>query len=126
MAQSYPPNALQGWPWSDSLDALRAAPAHHELLLENEHVRVIHTHIPAGDNVPLHTHRWAGVAYVMRASDFIRRDQDGQVLFDSRLTERPKVPVVQWMAPLPPHTVENLGSSAISVLIVELKTPPSP
>ena len=112
----------QDWPWPDSLDALQAAPAHHSLLMENERVRVVHTHIPAGDFVPLHTHRWPGAVYVMSASDFIRRDQDGNVLFDSRGAGALRsAPAVQWLEPLPPHTVENVGPSAISILIVELK-----
>ena len=84
MSQTSSSGIEQNWPWPDSLDALRAAPAHHELLLENERVRVIHTHIPVGDTVPLHTHRWAGVAYVIQSGDFIRRDQNANVLFDSR------------------------------------------
>ena len=114
--------ALQNWPWPDSLDALEAAPAHHECLLENERVRVIHTHIPPGSVVPLHTHRWSGVAYVLSTGAFIRRDADGNVLFDSRQGSAPPVvPTVQWLDPLPPHTVENLGPSPISIIIVELK-----
>jgi hypothetical protein len=90
--------------------------------MENERVRVIHTHIPAGDTVPLHTHRWPSVAYVISSSDFVRRDHDGNVLFDSRgAGALPNAPAVQWLDPLPPHTVENVGPSAISIIIVELK-----
>ncbi len=108
--------------WPDSLDALVAAPKHHALLLEDDRVRVLYTTIPAGDVVPLHTHRWGGVAYVQSWSHFIRRDERGNVLFDSREGgEPPTVPCAQWMAPLPPHTVENLGPREISILIVELK-----
>src|SRR5512135_3110112 len=95
------PAVPQNWQWPDSLDALQAAPAHHERLLENERVRVIRTHIPAGDIVPLHTHRWPGVAYVMSASDFIRRDENGGLLFDSRETgPPPTTPAAQWLQPL--------------------------
>jgi len=116
----------QDWPWPDSLDALQAAPAHHELFLENDRVRVIHTHIPAGDSVPVQAHRWSGVAYVLSASDFIRCDQEGNVLLDSRHAGAPpSAPAVQWLEPLPPHTVENVGHSEISILIVELKDSPS-
>jgi len=116
-----PPNP-KPWPWPDSLDALVAAPAHHQLLLEDQRVRVLHTCIPAGDVVPLHTHRWGGVAYLQSWSHFIRRDEDGQILFDSRQAgDPPKSPCAQWLQPLPPHTVENLGPSEISILIIELK-----
>jgi hypothetical protein len=110
------------WSWPDSLDALVAAPKHHTLLLEDERVRVLQTTIPAGDVVPLHTHRWGGVAYVQSCGHFLRRDEHGNVLFDSRLAgEPPTVPCAQWMPPLPPHTVENLGPGEISILIIELK-----
>jgi hypothetical protein len=112
----------ENWRWPDSLDALVAAPAYHTVLLENEWVRVLRTSIPAGEIVPLHTHRWGGVAYVERWSHFIRRDERGDVLLDSRTAgEPPKIPCTQWMSPLPPHTVENLGPHEISILIVELK-----
>jgi hypothetical protein len=110
------------WPWPDSLDALAAAPAHHQLLLEDDRVRVLHTRVAAGDVVPLHTHRWGGVAYVQSVSHFIRRDERGEILFDSRQTgSAPTTPCAQWMQPLPPHTVENLGPSEINILIIELK-----
>lgn len=112
------------WPWPDSLDALVAAPNHHQLLLEDRRVRVLHTHIPSGDLVPLHTHRWGGVAYLQSFSHFIRRDETGEVLFDSRQAgDSPKIPCAQWMQPLPPHTVENVGPTEISIIIVEVKDP---
>jgi hypothetical protein len=110
------------WPWPDSLDALVAAPAHHTLLLEDERVRVVHTRIPLGETVPLHTHRWGGVAHVHSFSHFIRRDEKGEILFDSREAgEAPQPLSTQWAHPLPPHTVENLGPLEISIVMVELK-----
>ncbi|MGA2423334.1 MAG: hypothetical protein ABSG07_04970 [Terriglobales bacterium] len=110
------------WPWPDALDALLAAPAHHQLLLEDQRVRVLHTRIAAGDVVPLHTHRWGGVAYVQSFSHFIRRGELGEILFDSRQAgDAPRIPCAQWMQPLPPHTVENLGPLEISIIIIELK-----
>jgi hypothetical protein len=112
------------WPWPDALDALVAAPVHHQLLLEDQRVRVVQTRIPAGDIVPLHTHRWGGVAYVQSCSHFIRRGEKGEILLDSRQSgDPPNFPGVQWMQPLPPHTVENLGPLEISILIIELKDP---
>ncbi len=108
--------------WPDALDALRAAPTHHRLLLENERVRVIHTQIPGGDTAPLHTHRWSGAAYVISASDFIRRAHEGNILFDSRGSGLVAAQAVHWLDPLPPHTVENVGASAISIVTVEVKS----
>lgn len=114
---------LKTWPWPDSLDALVAAPAHHQLLLEDQRMRVIHTRIAAGDVVPLHTHRWGGVAYLESWSHFIRRDESGKILFDSREAgTTPRFPCAQWSEPLPPHTVENLGPMEIRIVLIELKT----
>lgn len=110
------------WPWPESLDALVAAPKHHSLILENDRVRVVRTIIAAGDFVPVHTHRWPGVVHILSWSDFIRRDDKGKVLFDSRsVTSPPKLPSVQYTEPLLPHSVENIGNTAIDLYIVELK-----
>jgi len=112
------------WPWPDSLDALIAAPNHHRLLFENERVRVLDVLIQPGDFVPVHTHKWPGVTYVQSASDFIRRDGEGKVIFDSRAAGVPLIaPVVQCLPPLPPHSVENIGAADIHLVSVELKEP---
>lgn len=72
------------WPWPDSLDAVIAAPKSHRVLLENERVRVLEVRIAPGELVPVHTHRWPSAIYIAKASDFLRRDADGNLLFDSR------------------------------------------
>ena len=111
-----------GWPWPDSFDALSAAPQHHTLLLENDHVRGLETRIPPGDLVPVHTHRWPSVLYVFSWSDFIRRDATGAVLIDSRIGgEADSRPSVVWSAALPPHSLENVGSTEIWLISLELK-----
>ena len=112
------------WPWPDSLDAVIAAPKHHKLMFENERVRILEVRIPPGETAPLHTHRWPSAIYVARQSDFIRRDGAGNVLFDSRTVAPPPTePQVQWVPPLPPHSVENVGSVEILLISAELKQP---
>ena len=109
------------WPWPDSLDAVIAAPKHHKLVFENERLRILDTHIPPGDLVPVHTHRWPAVYYTIKPGEFIRRDGEGKVLFDSRITSRPTGQGV-WIECLPPHSVENVGSTEIHLISCELKT----
>jgi hypothetical protein len=110
------------WPWPDSLDALVAAPVHHKLVLENERVRVLDTHIPAGDVVPVHTHRWPAVYYTISGGDFVRRDGDGNVLFDTRIHPNPTAVPARFIESLPPHSVENVGQSEIHLISVEMKS----
>ena len=112
----------RGWAWPDSLDALIAAPKHHKLLFENERVRLLEVRIAPGEVTAVHTHRWPSAIYVARQSDFIRRDGEGNMLFDSRTVGPPPTePVVQWVGPLPPHSVENVGNVEILLITTELK-----
>lgn len=110
--------------WPDSLDALTAAPNHHKLLFENERVRVLDTHIAAGDKTPVHTHQWPGVLHVLRWSNFVRYDDKGKIVIDSRKIDALKTPPeVVWSDPLTPHSLENVGETDLHVISVELKEP---
>jgi len=112
------------WPWPDSLDAVIAAPRYHRLVLENERVRVLDTRIPPGDIVPVHTHRWPAIYYTIAAGDFVRRDGDGNVLFDSRTVPGMlTAAAATWIECLPPHSVENVSPGEIHLISVELKDP---
>lgn len=108
----------------DQLDALQAAPLHHALLFENELVRVLDTRVSPGQTVPLHTHRWPSVLYILSWSDFVRRDGEGRPVVDSRLLGKTPPPgSAVWSAPLTPHTLENVGESELRAISVELKNP---
>ena len=108
--------------WPAELDALVAAPGHHTLLFENDSVRILDTRIRAGERTPVHTHRWPAALYIQSWSQFIRRDDAGAVMLDSRtvptLRESPKA---LWSPPLPPHSLENVGTNDLHVISVELK-----
>jgi len=112
----------QEWHWPPDLDALIAAPDHHRLLFENERVRVLSTVIKAGDQTPVHTHRWPSVLYILGWSHFVRYDDQGKVLVDSRKVESLKEPPeVLWSQPLPPHSLKNIGDTDLNIYAVELK-----
>ena len=106
----------------EKLDAMTAAPAHHTILLENGQVRVLDTRLGPGERTPIHAHQWPSALYVMRWSDFLRRDAQGKVIVDSRNWERRPAPgEALWSAPLVPHSVENIGDSDLHIIAVELK-----
>jgi predicted metal-dependent enzyme (double-stranded beta helix superfamily) len=112
----------QAWPWPDALDALSAAPGYHQLLFENDRVRVLDVRIAPGHIVPVHTHRWPSVVFVKSAGDFIRRGAKGELLNDSRKAgPSQEAPAIMWLGPIPPHSVENVGASEIHLLTIELK-----
>lgn len=108
--------------WPESLDAITAAPEHHKVLLENDHVRVLDSRVGPGDSTPIHTHQWPSILYILGTSDFVRYDADGNVIFDSRKSQKlPSNGTAIWSPPLPPHYVKNIGDTEIRVISIELK-----
>ncbi|MDB6093918.1 MAG: hypothetical protein JWM32_1480 [Verrucomicrobia bacterium] len=108
--------------WPESLDALVAAAPHHTLLLENDSVRVLDARILPGERTALHTHRWPSVHHIVAMSAFIRRDENDNVILDTRtLPAATFASGIAWSGPLGPHTLENVGSVELHVISVEVK-----
>jgi hypothetical protein len=108
--------------WPPELDALVASPQHHRLLMENEFVRVLDTYILPGEATNLHTHQWPASLYIVSWSDFIRYDEKGNIMVDSRMLARiPPAGSASWSAPLGPHTLKNIGEHPIHVISTEIK-----
>ena len=111
-----------GGPAQHPLDAMTAAPDHHDVLLENDRVRVLDTNIRPGERTPIHAHMWPAALYVLSWSDFLRRDEDGNVLVDSRTMDpRPAPGDALWLPPLMPHSIENIGDADLHIIAVEVK-----
>jgi hypothetical protein len=106
---------------TDELDGVVAAPGNHKVLFENDEVRVIETHIAAGEITPLHTHLAPTLQYVLSGSHFVRRDERGETMLDTRATPDYVLPKVQWSAGTPRHTIENTAEDDLVVISVELK-----
>ena len=110
--------------WPTELDALMAAPAQHRLVLENERVRVLDTRIAPGERTPVHTHQWPAAHHVISWSAFVRRDDKGVVLLDTRTAGVAAAPgAILWGEALGPHTLENVGNAPLHIVSVEIKPP---
>jgi hypothetical protein len=91
-------------------------------LLENARARVLESVIPPGETTAIHTHPWPSVQHVVQGSDIVRRDADGGVMLDTRADGEPlEDSMTLWSAPMPPHSVENVGAAELRVIVVELK-----
>ena len=118
MADASDPGARARHP----LDAMTVSPDNHDVLIENDRVRVLDTRLAPGERTPVHSHEWPAALYVLSWSAFVRRDPDGNVLVDSRQMPAPPAPgQALWSAPLPPHYVENVGDNDLHIIAVELK-----
>jgi predicted ester cyclase len=108
--------------WDDALDAVVAAPENHQVLLENERVRVLSSNVLPGATVPLHTHKYPSVVYVLENGDFVRYDAEGNEASSShQLPAEVKNQTVMWLPPLAPHSVKNISDKEIRVINFELK-----
>jgi quercetin dioxygenase-like cupin family protein len=108
--------------WPAELDAMTAAAEHHEVLLENDQVRVLESRVAPGDSTPVHNHCWPAVLFVLSNSVFFRYDDNGDVIFDSRASGRSMhTGQVGWSPPLLPHYVKNVGDNEIRVISIEIK-----
>ena len=54
-----------------AVDAMRAAPDHHEIPMENDQVRVLDTRLASGERTLVHSHLWSAALYVMSWSVFL-------------------------------------------------------
>lgn len=54
-------------------------------------------------------------------SDFLRRDEAGTVVMESRTAIGGTPPPAVWSPALPPHSLENVGATEIRVISMELK-----
>jgi hypothetical protein len=114
------PEILQ---WPNELDALHADPGHHKLLFENDRVRVLDTLILPGDITELHTHCFPAALYIISWSDFIRYDEQGNILLNS--SSLPIIPSPcssMWTTALGAHRLRNIGTAPLHIISTELKS----
>ena len=114
------------WPWPQLLDAVAAAPDSHNLLMENEQVRVVEVIIQPDEKEPIHTHQWPSVMIVDRAARIRYYDEDENVAYESPKRRESEAaeqspPEIEWMEPEGPHAVENIDTIPYHALRVELK-----
>ena len=103
------------------LDGVIVAPHNHKVIFENEHVRVIETTIAGGEKTPLHTHLRPALIYLLSGSHFIRRDENGETMRDTRAEPDAVQPKVHFVESTPKHTIENTDIKDLVALSIELK-----
>lgn len=99
-------------------DPVKVDPAHHAVVLENDQVRVLRITFKPGEKAPSHQHP-AGAAVFLTEGQLrltgtgVPEDQGprkaGEVVLTGATT----------------HTVENVGKTAVEIVLVELKASPT-
>lgn len=96
-------------------DPVRAAPASHKVLFENDRLRVLDIRVPAGARALTHTHP-TGYVEVAMTDCHLRFTYPGGKTSESTL----HAGEVVWSDPVT-HGVENLGPGECHVLNIEPK-----
>lgn len=95
-------------------NAANSASSSSKVLFENERVRVVELHLDPGKKEPMHSHP-AHLVYVLSPAKMKMTSSDGQVKAVELKTGQ-----VIWGEPLA-HAGENVGTTALHEVIIELK-----
>jgi mannose-6-phosphate isomerase-like protein (cupin superfamily) len=108
-------------------DAVAAAPGNHQLVLENEKVRILEVTIKPGEKEPFHVHSMPSVMIIVSGSK-LRITQatiaDGEVVTGKSIEVGADnfQPPPLWMPPQGIHSAENTGSTNFRAYRIELKS----
>jgi len=96
-------------------DIVKISPEVHRVLFENDVIRVLEVSVSPGTKVPMHTNP-ENVNYIVKPGTLRLFEPDGSSV-DLDLAERQVIP-----APVGRHAVENVGSTEVRTICIELKS----
>lgn len=96
-------------------DALTVAAANYKVVLENERVRVLKTHLKPRQKLPLHNHELPRVSVHLTDQDVLSSPELG-----APVLIRAKAGEVRFSMPLE-HAEENLSTRRMEAILVEVK-----
>ena len=108
--------------WPAHLDAVKAAPKNHKVLLENERVRVLDVTVLPGEREEVHAHCLPSVMYLMQEGVYRDYDAHGKLVEEVKeALPASKFPMTLWLEPQAPHAVHNLDTRPTRLIRIELK-----
>lgn len=101
---------------TEEFDAVSVSPDQFEVILENEHVRVVRYRLDPGEKDSWHTHP-AKVSVVVAGGTLLITTADGEEI---EVVE--EAGSASWMARLGRHFATNIGSSPVHIILIEVKS----
>jgi beta-alanine degradation protein BauB len=95
-------------------DIVKISPDVHQVLFENDAIRVLEVTVKPGAKVPMHTNP-ENVNYIVKPGTLRLIGPDGSSV-ELNLSERQVIP-----APVGRHAVENIGATEVRTICIELK-----
>ena len=97
-------------------DAVKLSPHYYNVLLDNEHVRVLEYRLKPGEKEPMHSHP-AGIVYVFGQAKLKITYPDGRTEVNTLTPAE-----TYWREPVT-HMAENVGNTEAHAIALELKKP---
>lgn len=117
-------------PTLNAWDAVAAAPKGHQVLIDNDEIRVLRVSIAPGDVEPIHEHAWPSVMYFEQPQPitYVAYELVHGAPVERQRVEAPAMPAghTEWLAAEGLHSVENRGTAPFVALRVELKNSAGP
>ena len=97
-------------------DVMAVAADHYKVLVDNPYARVVENTLAPGEKDPMHTHP-SGWYYVTKPGKMKVVHADGKSeIWEAKAGEQ------GWMSAEGPHTSENVGSTTMAYVLVEVKS----
>ena len=109
--------------WDPALDGVLAAPENHQVLHEDDNVRVVSVTVRPGETEKPHHHRWPSI-FVIDSMVLELRDFDGATGEEIPLPIPPgelELPLTLRFPPQPLHFVRNDGAKPFHATRIEFK-----
>ena len=106
--------------WSAEHDAVAAAPSHHDVLYEDDVIRVVSVSVGPGETEPAHHHRWPSVFVIDRLVKLRDFDGAGNEI-PLPIPDEFELPLTIKMPPQPLHYVRNEDTRPFHGTRIEFK-----
>ncbi|MEM7708117.1 MAG: hypothetical protein AAF358_21370 [Pseudomonadota bacterium] len=105
-----------------SYEPVEAAGKFHEVMLENDRVRVLSVSIAPGETVPFHQHTMESIFITLQPSALVFRDLAGNVVKEVQKDQYASLPFTEFRQAAPaPRSVTNVGEEIMRAIRIELK-----
>ena len=106
---------IAGTSAATEVDAVNSSPDKFKVLLDNEHVRVVEYSLLPGERDDWHTHP-PKVSYVVAGGKLRITTENGESFLADEQSG-----TAAWMGSLGSHFAENIGTTPVRILLVEVK-----
>lgn len=103
-------------------DAVEAASKSHDVLFENENIRLLIVSIPPGESAPLHRHDLPSVLIIDSYTTTTEETAGGLRIMSETLPDEAQVPLVLVKEPQGAHAITNAETRSLHLYRLEFKS----